>query len=126
FPLVGLESILLVDPDPRQLLPPPRQLVAAPRQLFLRLEQLEPGGEPLFTCPDHVFRHRCSLLPPSRRVPPGASARQVRVGRTSFARLAQPKLTRRCRLRTACPAEAHSSLPASHGLPGRSSLFVAG
>src|SRR5216683_8019218 len=30
-PLVGLESILLVDPNPRQLLPPPRQLVAAPR-----------------------------------------------------------------------------------------------
>jgi len=30
-PLVGLESILLVDPDPRQLLPSPRQLVAAPR-----------------------------------------------------------------------------------------------
>src|SRR5439155_820857 len=25
-PLVGLESILLVDPNPRQLLPPPRQL----------------------------------------------------------------------------------------------------
>src|SRR2546426_5058580 len=30
-PLVGRESILLVDPNPRQLLPPPRQLVAAPR-----------------------------------------------------------------------------------------------
>jgi len=30
-PFVGLESILLVDPNPRQLLPPPRQLVAAPR-----------------------------------------------------------------------------------------------
>jgi len=30
-PLVGLEAILLVDPDPRQFLTPPRQLVAAPR-----------------------------------------------------------------------------------------------
>ena len=30
-PLVGLKSILLVDPNPRQLLPLPRQLVAAPR-----------------------------------------------------------------------------------------------
>ena len=30
-PLVGLESILLVDPDPRQLLALPCQLVAAPR-----------------------------------------------------------------------------------------------
>ena len=60
-PLVGLESILLVDPNPRQLLPPPRQLVAAPRQLLLRLEQLEPRCEPLFTCPGHVLRHRSSL-----------------------------------------------------------------
>ena len=52
-PFVGLESILLVDPNPRQLLPPPRQLVAAPRELLLRLEQLEPRCEPLFTCPGH-------------------------------------------------------------------------
>jgi hypothetical protein len=29
--LIGLESVLLVDPDPRQLLTPVRQLVAAPR-----------------------------------------------------------------------------------------------
>src|SRR6266446_2700505 len=62
-PLVGLESILLVDPDPRQLLPSPRQLVAAPRELLLRLEQLEPRCEPLFTCPGHVLRHRSALLP---------------------------------------------------------------
>src|SRR2546425_4939101 len=48
-PLVGLESVLLVDPDPRQLLPSPRQLVAAPRELLLRLEQREPRCEPLFT-----------------------------------------------------------------------------
>src|SRR5213594_2708458 len=60
---VGLESILLVDPNPRQLLPPPRQLVAAPRELLLRPEQLEPRCEPLFTCPGHVLRHRSSLLP---------------------------------------------------------------
>src|SRR5438094_408965 len=62
-PLVGLESILLVDPNPRQLLPPPRQLVATPRDLLLRPEHLEPRGEPLFTCPGHVLRHRSSLLP---------------------------------------------------------------
>src|SRR5207237_4491971 len=60
-PLVGLESILLVNEDPRQLLPPPRQLVAAPRELLLRVEQLEPRCEPLFTCARHVLRHRCSL-----------------------------------------------------------------
>src|SRR5438132_4605827 len=62
-PLVGLESILLVDPDPRQRLPPPRQLVAASRQLLLPLEQLEPRGEPFLTCSGHVLRHRSSLLP---------------------------------------------------------------
>src|SRR5205814_6334188 len=62
-PLVGIESILLVDPNPRQLLPPPRQFVVAPRELLLRLEQLEPRCEPLFTCPGHVLRHRSSLLP---------------------------------------------------------------
>src|SRR5882672_8597172 len=61
-PFVGLESVLLVDADPRQLLPSPRQLVAAPRVLLLRLEQLEPRCEPIFTCPGHVLRHRSSLL----------------------------------------------------------------
>src|SRR5207244_1065077 len=61
-PLVGVESIRVVDPNPRQLLPPPRQLVAAPRELLLRLEQLEPGCKPFFTCPGHVLRHRSSLL----------------------------------------------------------------
>src|SRR5262245_8860588 len=63
LPLVGLESILLVDSNPRQLLPPPRQLVAAPRELLLRFEQLEPLGEPLLTCPGPVLRHRSCLLP---------------------------------------------------------------
>jgi hypothetical protein len=31
-------------------LPQLRELVAAPRQRFLGLEQLQPGGKPLFTC----------------------------------------------------------------------------
>src|SRR5438093_1463909 len=60
-PLVGVKSVLLVDPNPRQLLPPPRQLVAAPRELLLRLEQLEPRCEPLFTGPGLVLGHRSSL-----------------------------------------------------------------
>src|SRR2546423_11663238 len=59
-PLVGVESVLLVDPDPRQLLPSPRQLVALPRQLLLRLQQLEPRRQPLFTCPRLVLGHRSS------------------------------------------------------------------
>src|SRR2546427_3129032 len=62
-PLVGLESVLLVDPDPWQLLPSPRQLVAAPRQLLLRLEQLAPRCKPLLTCPGHVLRHLRLPLP---------------------------------------------------------------
>src|SRR5262249_34804090 len=61
-PVVGLESIRLVDLNPRQFLPPPRQLVAAPRKLLLRLEQLEPRCEPLFTCSGRVCRHRAALL----------------------------------------------------------------
>ena len=40
FSFVGLEAVLLVDPNPRQLLPPPRQLIATPRQFLLGLEQL--------------------------------------------------------------------------------------
>jgi hypothetical protein len=41
--LVSVEQALLVDADPRQLLPLPRQFVAAPRQRFLGVEQLQPG-----------------------------------------------------------------------------------
>src|SRR6476659_7347950 len=58
---LGLETVCFVDPDPRQLLPPPRQLVAAPREVLLRLEQLEPRCEPLFTCSGIVSGHRCFL-----------------------------------------------------------------
>ena len=58
---IGVESVGLFDPDPRQLLPPPRQLVAAPGELLLRLQQIEPCGQPLVTCPGlmcgHLFRH---------------------------------------------------------------------
>ncbi len=61
-PFIDLESVLLVDPDPRQVLTSPRQLVAAPREILLRLEQLEPRCQPLFTCPGHVSRRRSSLL----------------------------------------------------------------
>src|SRR5207245_5215609 len=71
-----LESIVLVDPHPRQLLPPPRQVVAAPRELLLRLEQLEPGREPLFTCPGSVLRHR-SWPPLARRRAPAATSASV-------------------------------------------------
>src|SRR5688500_9999500 len=57
-PLFGLESVLLVNPNPGQLLPLPRQLVAAPRKLLLGLQQLEPRRTPFLTCSGRVFGHR--------------------------------------------------------------------
>src|SRR5439155_4483980 len=58
FSFAGLEAVLLVDSDPRQLLPPPRQLVATPRHFLLGLEQLQPGRKPLFTCSGLMVSHR--------------------------------------------------------------------
>src|SRR5690349_4641425 len=55
--LVGLEPVLLVDPEPGELLALPRHFVAVPRQLLLRIEQLQPGGTPLFTCSGLVTGH---------------------------------------------------------------------
>ena len=40
--LVRLESVLLIDPDPRQRLALLRQFVAAAREFLLGLEQIEP------------------------------------------------------------------------------------
>jgi len=62
-PIIGLESISLVDPDPRQVLPPSRHLIATPREILIRLEQFEPRCEPLFTCSGPVLRHCSCLLP---------------------------------------------------------------
>ena len=55
--LVGLETVLLVNSNPRQPLPPLRQFVATPRQRLLGLEQLQPGRKPIFTCSDLVVSH---------------------------------------------------------------------
>src|SRR5512140_3706929 len=41
-----VESIRLVNPDPRQLLASSCQFVATPRQLLLLLQQPEPGRKP--------------------------------------------------------------------------------
>src|SRR5262249_33554304 len=60
---VGLEPILLVDPNPWQFLTPLRQPVAASRQLLLRLEQVDTRSEPLLAGPGPVLRHRSGLLP---------------------------------------------------------------
>src|SRR2546421_4244824 len=48
--LVGLETVLLVDSNPGELLSPPREFVATPRQRLLSLEQLQPGRQPLLMC----------------------------------------------------------------------------
>ncbi len=61
-PLVGVEAIGLVDPNPRQFLPPPRQLVAAPRQLLFVLEQCEPGLTPLIARNDLMLHSQSSCL----------------------------------------------------------------
>src|ERR1043166_2371004 len=70
LPLLGLETVLLADPDPGQLLPPPRQRIPLPGVLLLPLEQLEPRGEPLVTRPGPVLRHRAPPPWASFVVPP--------------------------------------------------------
>ncbi len=47
--LVGLELIILLDANPRQVLPPLRQFVATMRKFFFCFEQIESCCEPLFT-----------------------------------------------------------------------------
>src|SRR5204862_5327172 len=61
FPVLGLESVLLVDPDPGQLPPLPRQVVTAASVLLLRLEQLESRCQPFFTRSRLLLCHRSSL-----------------------------------------------------------------
>jgi hypothetical protein len=65
-PFIGLEPILLVNPDPREFLPSLRQLIALLRELLLRVEHLEPRCQPLFTCSGLMVGHRFS---PSLFVP---------------------------------------------------------
>src|SRR5262249_12286390 len=55
---IGVEAVVLFDPDPGQCRAPPRQLVAAPRQLLLRFEQIEPRRQPFFACCGRVCRRR--------------------------------------------------------------------
>jgi hypothetical protein len=59
---VGLEAVVLLDPDPGKLLPLSSQLVAPPGQILLGLEQLEPRRVPLLTRSRRVLRHLVSLL----------------------------------------------------------------
>ena len=48
--LVGVEPVVLLNANPRQLAPLPRKLVAQPGVLLLAVEQLLACGEPFVTC----------------------------------------------------------------------------
>src|SRR5204863_2086335 len=61
FAVLGLESVFLIDPDPRQLPPLPRQVVTVPSVLLLRLEQLESRCQPFFPRSRLLLCHRSSL-----------------------------------------------------------------
>src|SRR5688572_3224032 len=61
-PFIRLESVLLVDPNPRQLLTSPCQLVAAPRQLLFRLEQFLPACKPFLSTYYLVWHCSISFL----------------------------------------------------------------
>src|SRR5215510_7130527 len=54
---IGLEAILLVHPDPRQLLALARKFVTASGQLLLGLKQLQPSRKPIFACCGLVIAH---------------------------------------------------------------------
>src|SRR5438874_1986445 len=84
--LVGLEPVLLVDPDPRQLLPLPGQLVAAPGQLLLSLEQLEPRRQPLLTGPGPVLGHVRASIPTATIASATGTSMDARGGSTFWAR----------------------------------------
>jgi hypothetical protein len=70
--VVGVEAVLLLDADPRQLAALARQLIAEPRVLLLADEQLLARGGPLFSRSDSVIRHGSLIWQPLRRSDPGA------------------------------------------------------
>jgi hypothetical protein len=59
--VVGVEAVLLLDPQPRQLAALPGQLVAHPGVLLLALQQLLAGSRPLLATHDLVLGHHALL-----------------------------------------------------------------
>jgi hypothetical protein len=60
--LVGLEPVLLLDRDPRQLAALPCELVAHTSVFLLASQQLLAGSLPFLAAADLVIRHRGCLL----------------------------------------------------------------
>jgi hypothetical protein len=58
---VGLEAVLLLDANPRQLAPLPCQLVTQAGVLLLPSEQLLAGGRPILATHDLVIGHHVLL-----------------------------------------------------------------
>ena len=77
LPFVGVEGIVLVDPDPRQSLPLPRQLVATLCEFLLRREQFEPRTRETRV----VARIAGELLDGWLRTQPRAALRLLGVGK---------------------------------------------
>src|SRR5581483_7750160 len=61
-PVVGIETVLLVDSDPRQFLAPSRKFITAPGEFLFRAEQVYAGSEPILAGSDFVQSHRPSPL----------------------------------------------------------------
>src|SRR6185503_14158410 len=59
---LSLESVILVDPHPRQFPSLARQIVAAASVLLLGGEQLDPRSQPLFAGSGLLLSHRSSPL----------------------------------------------------------------
>src|SRR5438445_1812227 len=59
--VLGVELVLLLDPDPGQIATRSRDLLVSLRLLGLELRELVPGHLPFLAGSDPVFRHLISL-----------------------------------------------------------------
>src|SRR5439155_17203797 len=82
---VRLEGVVLLDPEPGELLPLPGQLVAAARQLLLGLEQLEAGRKPLLMGSGPVLRHVRTSIPTATIANATGTSTEARSGSSFWA-----------------------------------------
>src|SRR2546428_23220 len=85
--ILGVELVLLVDPDPGQIATRSRDLLVSLRLLGLELRELVPGHLPFLAGSDLVFRHLISLQSDSAlpHEPDPSSDRRYRSARTHHA-----------------------------------------